>query len=1140
MSFWGSGLVYSIERQNMSVDNAEQLRPIVSKAFEAGREAERQSSVMYESEKSKFCSTQINLTGFPAIHVLGLGYEIPDEDLAKDGREAVAHVTVRYGLHDDDPEKAMKIISGFGPVKLTLGKVGFFPAGKDKDYDVVKIDVKSPDLIRLNRALGKLENTQTFSYHPHSTIAYVKKGLGKKYADKFKTADLEVTADTIFFSDKERNQTTISLYPPTQYRRQLYADMGDPQQKTNALEAPPAEQQVESVPMTPAAPPIAVPEAVAPSSEERKLRHRADRSKAILDEAKSIKFDPHHIMGNEIGNRDYDAIEGLLSDEEREEFEESMIHARDEAVDEYLNNFEPQIDVYSIARAHDYHVNEMSGVIHDLIKAHEGSESQLHNILEEWIPANRSEMHAENAVRAIRKHMEKSGMLTEPMKLALDEYENDIAERMAELVDQEGDYQRDQERDSISGDYVDRDDRYQYLSDFHYNNKDRFMPKMPERTWVKDGDGDDVFQFKTSTGRPFTVMAVKPKYDKADFNGKPVVDLQFHDDTENYGVSGKGEAFQIFKNVVPPLLSYLQTVDPAYTTFSAQGESRQGLYDRLVKTLATTMPNYFATAITVGDQRFYLMGDRSRKDEITQEVTKRIRAQSAQELFQNAQPEMLVNSRYARETPISYAFQVDEIQPELNEEWFTPRGWGVEDVQPAIASPPEKRLKHWGIGHNFREQDVSRFKGRFSPKKDAKSKPPTNYESAHAPKGGVSIGGKQYVGGQFIPGEVLAGATSAEKEAVKSGESRSKPLAPSAKGKEEEPKKAPGSPQNDKGEAIGGQNPPIAEPTTPPPPGKEFLPDVDKIDGKTGVTESARVGVPGMSVPPPPDIGRMPNLTENEREVESSFIEAFQADPDGMANKYLDILKRDTKPGDPLTFETDGAKCLHIAWEDPEIDLEQRSVNRATLNVPLHQTANAIAKNAFLNYLDTLKKGDEILVTVGGCGAGKGHCLKMIPETVAMKKRCKVVWDSAGDQNATENPWIQQEAERRGLKVNYLYVQADPMVSWADPGRGVIKRAGDPKDGRMVPIRVYADSYAIGARNHQAFFEGNKKNPNANFVFLENTPQGVKMIPGIPSDALKMSSRMLCRFAAEALTKSDASAHIRRGALIGDRIWGEE
>jgi hypothetical protein len=156
-----------------------------------------------------------------------------------------------------------------------------------------------------------------------------------------------------------------------------------------------------------------------------------------------------------------------------------------------------------------------------------------------------------------------------------------------------------------------------------------------------------------------------------------------------------------------------------------------------------------------------------------------------------------------------------------------------------------------------------------------------------------------------------------------------------------------------------------------------------------------------------------------------------------------------------------------------------------------------------------------------------------------MKNRSKVVWDSAGDQNATENPWIQKEAESRGLKVNYVFVHADPYSQWAHPERGVVKRAGDPSDGRMVDAKVFADSYALGAKNHQAFHDKHKDNPNANFVFLANTGKP-SLIPGVPKEALGLDRRELARFAIKTVHESSAPAHVKRGGTVGERIWADD
>lgn len=310
-------------------------------------------------------------------------------------------------------------------------------------------------------------------------------------------------------------------------------------------------------------------------------------------------------------------------------------------------------------------------------------------------------------------------------------------------------------------------------------------------------------------------------------------------------------------------------------------------------------------------------------------------------------------------------------------------------------------------------------------------------------------------------------------------------------------------------------------------------PDVTKDTDNDGVTDAARVGVPAKEVPPPPGLRQLPNLSEREREAESEFMSEFNNDPDGVASKFREIV---VAGGKPPTFGTDDAKVLCDEWSESNAD--SRAENRATLNTALHQTANAIAKRAFVQHLDTLKEGDEILVTVGGCGAGKGYAIKNDPEVLAMKDKSAAVWDSAGDQNATENPWILEEATARGLRVNYVYVHADPKTQWADPNRGVVKRASDPKDGRMVDAQVFADSYAIGAQNHNAFYEANRNNPSATFSFIDNTGPKPTRISGVPQSALDIDRKELAQFAVNTVREADVPQRVKDGALSGQRIWG--
>ncbi len=405
--------------------------------------------------------------------------------------------------------------------------------------------------------------------------------------------------------------------------------------------------------------------------------------------------------------------------------------------------------------------------------------------------------------------------------------------------------------------------------------------------------------------------------------------------------------------------------------------------------------------------------------------------------------------------------------------------------------------------------------------------------------------GKGKGGGQFVSkgGGGGGGDSSDAKAQQKPAEPQAKPQPQAAK-----QSSAPASQSQSQPEAAKPSNDipgtqVDSEPVTAPPPGKAYLVDVEKA-GPDGVALAARVGVPGNVVPPPPSVPKLPHLTAHERQVEKTFMDAFTADPDGMAHKYRQMI---AKTSDPFTFETDGAKALSDDWNDEE--LEKQMVKRQSNNNALHATANAIVKRAFIQHLNTLKPGDNILVTVGGCGAGKGFVLGNTEQGKGLKAQAKAVWDSAGDQNATENPWILEEAAKRGLTVTYAHITADPKVAWADPGKGVVKRAHDIKNGRMVDAAVFADSYAMGNKNHAAFHAANKDNPNAKFLFFDarqprKTESGgitFDEVPEVPQDMANLDRLSLYHWAMGSIqSRTDVAPSVMRGATQGARIWNEE
>jgi 2'-5' RNA ligase len=179
------------------------------------------SSTQFDLEKAGYNRTQ----GPPIPKIRELQEQIADEDLAEDGKEERYHVTVKYGLHTSDPEDVKRAVQKWlqgrrsPSVGAKLGAVTLFPAKEGEAqrggdvYDVVKLDVDSPDLASLNRALSDgLEHTDTHpDYHPHVTLAYVKPGLGRKYIGQG-LGGHEVLLYELVFSDTDKHETVIDLW----------------------------------------------------------------------------------------------------------------------------------------------------------------------------------------------------------------------------------------------------------------------------------------------------------------------------------------------------------------------------------------------------------------------------------------------------------------------------------------------------------------------------------------------------------------------------------------------------------------------------------------------------------------------------------------------------------------------------------------------------------------------------------------------------------------------------------------------------------------------------------------------------------------------------------------------------------------
>jgi 2'-5' RNA ligase len=142
----------------------------------------------------------IKLPESVAKKMTDFGKIIPKEDLHENGREHQPHITLKYGMKTDDYSLVRECLDGKSGGKAHLGVSSIF---ENDEYDVVKVTCAGAALHRLHKLMNQLPHDDNFMvYKPHATIAYVKKGLGKKYAGEF-LVDEEFEFDTVWYKKPE-------------------------------------------------------------------------------------------------------------------------------------------------------------------------------------------------------------------------------------------------------------------------------------------------------------------------------------------------------------------------------------------------------------------------------------------------------------------------------------------------------------------------------------------------------------------------------------------------------------------------------------------------------------------------------------------------------------------------------------------------------------------------------------------------------------------------------------------------------------------------------------------------------------------------------------------------------------------------
>lgn len=139
-------------------------------------------------DKYSYGQIQVPIYAGHAAHraVNALHAKLPQDALLAGGIERYPHVTVRYGLQDENYHGIRAYLSQLRPFAMKLGNTAVFPASTSSDgASVLHVQIHSPELAGINAALGNVGNfkLQDFDYTPHLTLAFMQPAVAKLYAN---------------------------------------------------------------------------------------------------------------------------------------------------------------------------------------------------------------------------------------------------------------------------------------------------------------------------------------------------------------------------------------------------------------------------------------------------------------------------------------------------------------------------------------------------------------------------------------------------------------------------------------------------------------------------------------------------------------------------------------------------------------------------------------------------------------------------------------------------------------------------------------------------------------------------------------------------------------------------------------------
>lgn len=165
------------------------------------------------SDRMKKSTVQVNLPIDIAETVRNMAESIPDSDLAGHGRDTgKPHVTIRWGLDEENIEGIRKACKPYLPFIATLGKTKIFPpSASSEEAAVVYVNVTHPHFKAMNQAVaGEVLHTPSpFDYSAHVTVCYIKPEVADKYKDLDDLAGVWWPVTEVVFSNRDKEETAI-------------------------------------------------------------------------------------------------------------------------------------------------------------------------------------------------------------------------------------------------------------------------------------------------------------------------------------------------------------------------------------------------------------------------------------------------------------------------------------------------------------------------------------------------------------------------------------------------------------------------------------------------------------------------------------------------------------------------------------------------------------------------------------------------------------------------------------------------------------------------------------------------------------------------------------------------------------------